>query len=38
MHKPRLWACLESYECKHWLGLVRGDIASGNEEMMAACC
>jgi hypothetical protein len=35
--QPSLWGWLESRERKDWPTLVRGDIAYGNEEMMAGC-
>ncbi|MFN9300248.1 MAG: transposase [Acidobacteriota bacterium] len=35
--QPSLWGWLESRDRKDWPTLVRGDIAYGNEEMMAEC-
>lgn len=35
--QPTLWGWLEARERQDWPALVRGDIAYGNEEMMAGC-
>jgi hypothetical protein len=37
VRKTSLWGWLAPHERKGWPTLVRGDIACGNEEMLAGC-